>query len=57
MGRSKGRFKVDNGLTMVKIGNYTKSAIESFEENIVNQTNYLEKVHDGLKQEKKNGNH
>ena len=26
------------------IGNYTKNAIESFEENIVSQTNYLEKV-------------
>lgn len=56
MGRNKGKIKVNNGLTMVKIGNYTKSAIESFEENIVNQTNYLEKVHDALNREK-NENH
>lgn len=29
---------------MARVGNFTKSAIESFEENIVNQTNYLEKI-------------
>lgn len=29
---------------MMRVGNYTKHAIESFEENIVNQKNYLEKV-------------
>lgn len=37
-----------NGLDVSKIGNYTKGAIKSFEENIVNQTNYLEKVENGL---------
>lgn len=29
---------------MARVGNFTKNAIESFEENIVNQTNYLEKI-------------
>lgn len=37
-----------SGLEISKIGNYTKGAIKSFEENIVNQTNYLEKVENGL---------
>jgi len=31
------------------LGNFTKHAIENFEENIVNQRNYLEKVDKGLK--------
>ncbi|MFX0549493.1 hypothetical protein ACOAKC_09155 [Hathewaya histolytica] len=31
-------------IAVKKIGNYTKNAVESFENNIVNQTNYLEKV-------------
>ncbi len=34
----------DKFRTMMSVGNYTKHAIENFEENIVNQTNYLEKV-------------
>ena len=29
---------------MMSVGNYTKHAIENFEENIVNQKDYLEKV-------------
>jgi len=29
---------------MASIGNFTKNAIENFEENIVNQKDYLEKV-------------
>ena len=29
---------------MAKVGKFTKNAIENFEENIVNQTDYLEKV-------------
>lgn len=29
---------------MAKVGNFTRNAIESFEENIVNQKDYLEKV-------------
>lgn len=31
------------------IGHYTKNAVENFEENIVEQTNYLEKVDNNLK--------
>lgn len=31
-------------VNMVKIGNTTKNAVESFEENIVTQKDYLEKV-------------
>jgi hypothetical protein len=56
MEKSKGKIKVNNGLTMVKIGNYTRSAIESFEENIVNQENYLEKVDAGLNDKSKTEN-
>ncbi len=37
-----------SGLDVHKIGGYTKGAVERFEENIVNQTNYLEKVEKGL---------
>lgn len=29
---------------IMSVGNFTKHAIENFEENIVNQKNYLEKV-------------
>lgn len=29
---------------MMRVGNYTKHAIENFEENIVEQKDYLEKV-------------
>lgn len=53
MSRIKGKTKVNNGLTMVKIGNYTKGAIESFEKNIINETNYLEKVDAALHEKKK----
>jgi hypothetical protein len=35
--------KFDN---MKAVGNFTKNAIENFEENIVSQTDYLEKVKD-----------
>lgn len=42
-----------SGRTVMKIGNYTKAAIENFESNIVNQTNYLEKVDANLKKDKK----
>jgi hypothetical protein len=31
-------------VNMKSVGNFTKNAIESFEENIVNQKDYLEKV-------------
>lgn len=29
---------------IAKVGNFTKNAVESFEENIVTQKNYIEKV-------------
>lgn len=29
---------------MAKVGHFTKNAVESFEENIVNKKNYLEEV-------------
>lgn len=31
-------------INMARVGHFTKNAVENFEENIVNQTNYLEKV-------------
>lgn len=31
-------------INTAKVGHFTKNAVENFEENIVNQTNYLEKV-------------
>ncbi|MDD3242078.1 MAG: hypothetical protein PHQ64_04860 [Bacilli bacterium] len=31
---------------LMRVGNFTKNAIENFEENIVNQKDYLEKVKD-----------
>ncbi|WP_321993696.1 hypothetical protein [Clostridium butyricum] len=34
----------NNYSNMSKVGNFTKNAIENFEENIVNQTDYLEKI-------------
>lgn len=34
----------DKFRNMMRVGNFTKHAIENFEENIVNQKNYLEKV-------------
>ena len=34
---------------MAKVGNFTKNAIENFEENIVNQTDYLEKIKNQIK--------
>lgn len=33
-----------NTMPTNSVGNYTKSAIKEFEENIVNETDYLEKV-------------
>jgi hypothetical protein len=38
---NKGEF-----VNMARVGNYTKNAVENFEENIVTQKDYLEKVND-----------
>ncbi|MDM8312813.1 hypothetical protein QUW36_12165 [Clostridium cadaveris] len=37
------------------IGNFTKNAVENFEQNIVDQTDYLEKVDNNLKVNKNTG--
>ena len=42
MGRNN-NFKGDKK-NMRAIGHYTKNAVENFEENIITQTNFLEKV-------------
>ncbi|MCJ7691113.1 MAG: hypothetical protein MUO60_17615 [Clostridiaceae bacterium] len=39
--RSEGKF-----VNIARVGNYTKNAVENFEENIVSQKDYLEKVKD-----------
>lgn len=39
----------DEFRNIMRVGNFTKHAIENFEENIVNQKNYLEKVKDNQK--------
>ncbi len=36
------------GLNSKAIGNYTKGAVENFENKIVSETNYLEKVNKNL---------
>ena len=41
----------NSGINLKSIGNYTKSAVKNFEENILSQTNYLEKVDNALKNE------
>lgn len=38
---------------LASIGNYTKHAVESFEEGIVNEHNYLEKTNKNLKSKSK----
>ena len=40
---------------MHKVGNFTKNAVENFEENIVNKTNFLESL-DNSKSENNNVN-
>lgn len=34
----------NKGYNLSRIGNFTKHAVENFEENIINQKDYLEKV-------------
>ncbi|GAB6168429.1 hypothetical protein JCM1393_08890 [Clostridium carnis] len=45
-------MKNNNKVNVAAIGNYTKGAVETFEENIVNKTNYLEEVDANLKDNK-----
>lgn len=44
---SKKRFS-----NLAALGNFTKNAVENFEENIVSKRNYLEKVNEDLKSKK-----
>ena len=37
-----------NSISLYQVGNFTKHAVKNFEENIVNQHNYLEKVQKNL---------
>lgn len=39
---------VNNPVGLAKIGNFTKNAVESFENGIVNEHDYLEKVDKNL---------
>lgn len=48
---------INSGVNLKALGNYTKDAVKNFEENIVNQTNYLEKVDNALKNEKNTDEH
>ncbi|MHC1682306.1 MAG: hypothetical protein AB6733_05075 [Clostridiaceae bacterium] len=41
--------KTSTGAAKVKVGNFTLGAVKAFEENIVNQENYLEKFNASLK--------
>lgn len=41
MSKENSEQKISN---MARTGNFTKNAIENFEENIVNQKDYLEKI-------------
>jgi hypothetical protein len=41
MGKNSNKTKFSN---IASLGNYTKNAVENFEENIVTQKDYLEKV-------------
>lgn len=43
-----------NAITAYKIGHFTKKAVKNFEENIVEHTNYLEKINYGEKDKNNN---
>ena len=45
----------DKNVPIRNVGNFTKNAVDSFEQNIVDQTNYLEKVDNNLKVDKNTG--
>lgn len=47
------KSKLTGNVNPYMMGNYTKGAVESFEENIVEQTDYLEKVDKDLKNKEK----
>lgn len=47
-----GKNSNNNSIPISQVGNFTKHAIETFEENIVNKHNYLEKVQNNLSNKK-----
>lgn len=49
---SKNNNENFDGVNLKAIGNYTKNAVKNFENNIISQTDYLEKVDDKLKKDK-----
>lgn len=42
-------FHIKNPSQLASIGNFTKHAVESFENSIVNEHNFLEKANNNLK--------
>ena len=40
---------VNNPVDLARVGNFTKNAVESFENGIIKEHNYLEKVNKNLK--------
>lgn len=46
------KLHTSNPIDMYKIGNATKNAVQSFENGIVQEHNYLEKVNSSLKSRK-----
>ncbi len=45
-------INIKTPVDLAKIGNFTKNAIETFENGIINEHNYLEKVNKNLKNKK-----
>lgn len=45
-------INIKTPLDLAKIGNFTKNAVETFENGIINEHNYLEKVNKNLKNKK-----
>jgi hypothetical protein len=45
-------INIKTPVDLAKIGNFTKNAVETFENGIINEHNYLEKVNKNLKNKK-----
>ena len=45
-------INIKTPVDLAKIGNFTKNAVETFENGIINEHNYLEKVDKNLKSKK-----
>ena len=46
------KINTNTPVNLVRIGNFTKNAVETFENGIINEHNYLEKVNKNLKNKK-----